>query len=172
MGGRIALHAAVQAAPMLSLTVIGATPGLRGESEREERIAADHQRAEGLLAGGLEPFLDAWLALPLFASLPIEAAFRSERLTNRADGLAASLMRRGTGQQLPLWDSLDTLTVPMAILAGSADDKFCALGASMMDGVGSSAQFSAVEGAGHAAHLEQPQRCVDLMIQTLSGFPG
>jgi pimeloyl-ACP methyl ester carboxylesterase len=46
------------------------------------------------------------------------------------------------------------------VLAGERDEKFLAIGRRIADRVGS-ATFATVAAAGHAAHLEQPDRTVD-----------
>ena len=107
MGGRTALHAALAHPEVVrGLVLIGATPGLPGEDERAQRRRADDELASRLLDIGLPAFLDRWLSQPLFAGLDAEAAALPARLTNRPDGLAASLRRCGTGNQEPLWDRL------------------------------------------------------------------
>ena len=51
-------------------------------------------------------FSTDWLALPLFANLPPDAARLDDRLGNTAAGLASSLRLAGTGAQQSLWPSL------------------------------------------------------------------
>jgi 2-succinyl-6-hydroxy-2,4-cyclohexadiene-1-carboxylate synthase len=43
------------------------------------------------------------------------------------------------------------------VLAGALDEKFVALGRRIQESVGDNATFATVPGAGHAAHLEQPE---------------
>lgn len=157
MGGRIALHSALASPATIDrLILIGATAGIDDESDRRERRAADAKLAMRLVEDGLPAFLDRWLAAPLFASLPPEAAAVEGRLTNRADGLAATLRNRGTGSQSPLWDRLPELAIPVLVIAGEHDDKFVALGERMTAGIGDNATMTVIKDSGHAAHLEQP----------------
>jgi 2-succinyl-6-hydroxy-2,4-cyclohexadiene-1-carboxylate synthase len=157
MGGRTALHLALAHPELVEgLVLIGATAGLVEENDRHQRRQADDKLASHLLDVGLETFLDEWLAGPLFASLSSEATCRPERLTNRAEGLAASLRQCGTGSQDPLWDRLHELTMPVVALAGADDAKFSALADRMVSAIGANGSRH-VEPGGHAVHLEQPK---------------
>ena len=138
--------------------VIGGTAGIDDAQARAERKKNDEAMADRLERDGLEPFLDAWLAQPLFAGLSEEMQFRAERLENTVEGLAESLRQAGTGSQDPLWDRLHRLDMPVLVLAGAEDEKFSAEGRRLVESIGSNATLSLIDGAGHAAHLEQPER--------------
>jgi len=124
--------------------------------------------AEHIKEQGLEVFLDAWLSQPLFAKLPPERAFRAERLENTVEGLMASLKRAGTGSQDPSWQELHRLAMPVLVLAGADDAKFAALAERMAAEIGANATVALIEGAGHAAHLEQPDRFLALLLPWLT----
>lgn len=156
MGGRIALHAALEYPNAVSgLVLIGATAGIRDEGERRLRMQSDNELADQLLTGGLEEFLARWLDLPLFQGLPPEAQCLPARLQNRPEGLAMSLRRCGTGSQEPLWPRLEELKMPILVLAGSRDAKFCSIGRDLVENIGANATFVMIEG-NHAVHLEAP----------------
>lgn len=158
MGGRMALHAALSVPRVVrGLVLIGATAGLDTAAERAARHAADDALAARLLSEGLPAFLDAWLAGPLFASLPASASCLAERLENRPEGLAASLRRCGTGDQEPLWDRLGEIDVPVLVVVGGLDAKFTEIGHRLVRAIGSNASIEVVTGAGHAVHLEEPE---------------
>jgi 2-succinyl-6-hydroxy-2,4-cyclohexadiene-1-carboxylate synthase len=164
MGGRFALHAALDRPDLVEgLVLIGATAGLESASERAARVAEDEARARRIEAIGVDAFLDEWLALPLFAGLDEAAACRTERLENTPAGLASSLRLAGTGSQTPTWDRLGELTMPVLVVAGSLDIKFAALGRRLVDGIGTNATFATIDEAGHTAHLEQPDRFLDIL---------
>lgn len=159
MGARFCLHLAMADPELVhGLVLLGGTAGIEDARERADRRAQDLRTAERIRDEGLSPFLDAWLAQPLFARLPAERSFREERLQNTADGLGGSLEQAGTGAQDPSWERLHRLEMPVLVLAGGDDAKFVALGQRMAAEVGANATFATVEGAGHAAHLEQPER--------------
>ena len=167
MGGRVALHAALRAPALVrGLVLIGATAGIDDEAERATRRAADEVLAADLERDGLDVFLTRWLASPLFATLPRAAAGMDERRMNCVDGLAASLRLCGTGTQDPLWERLAAIACPVAILAGSFDDKFRALGRQLAASIGPNATFTSIGHAGHAAHLERP----DAVVAAISGL--
>jgi 2-succinyl-6-hydroxy-2,4-cyclohexadiene-1-carboxylate synthase len=159
MGARFALHVAL-ADPALvrGLILLGGTAGIEDADERAARRDQDRGTADRLRAEGLDGFLEGWLHQPLFAGLPPDRAFRAERLENTVTGLVASLEHAGTGSQDPSWDQLHELSMPVLVLAGADDDKFAALAERMARAIGSNADLALIDGAGHAAHLEQPDR--------------
>ena len=159
MGGRFVLHTALDRPDLVhGLVLVGATAGLEDPEERAARVADDQARAARIETIGAEAFLDEWLALPLFAGLSSAAAHRSERSANTAGGLASSLRLAGTGTQQPSWDRLHQLEMPVLVVAGADDPKFAAIGRRIATSIGDNANFVSIDGAGHTAHLEQPDR--------------
>ncbi len=144
-------------------------PASRTQPERAARRAADEQLATELERDGVAQFLERWLAQPLFASLPPEAAGLDDRLRNTAAGLASSLRLAGTGTQQPLWDQLAELSMPVLVVAGERDDKFSAIGSRIAEAIGPNATFALVPGAGHACHLEQPDEFLPVLREWLLG---
>lgn len=159
MGGRFALHSALERPDLVErLVLVGATAGLESADDRASRVAEDEARAAHIEEVGVAAFLDEWLALPLFAGLSEEVAYRNERLENTPEGLAGSLRLAGTGTQVPTWDRLADLDMPVLVVAGSLDTKFTALGHRLVENIGANATFAGIDDAGHTAHLEQPER--------------
>jgi len=153
------LHTALQSPDLVrGMILIGAHPGIAAESDRAERRRDDLARAEQVRSEGLEKFIESWLNSPLFAQLDTHNRFAAERLTNRAEGLAASIVSAGTGSQTPLWDQLRRLRMPVFLIAGEGDDKFTKVGLHTLDAIGPSAALSLEAGCGHAPHLERPER--------------
>lgn len=164
MGGRACLHLALERPEVVeALVVLGATAGLDDDAARAERVAADEVLARRLEDDGLEAFLDRWLALPLFGGLSPEAQHRTARLDNDARALATSLRLAGTGAQEPLWDRLHSVVAPVLVVAGALDQRFVATGERLVAAFGGNAELRLVPGAGHAAHLEQPQAFLDVV---------
>jgi len=116
-------------------------------------------------------FLDRWLAQPLFADLPEEGAGREERLTNTPEGLASSLRLAGTGTQVPLWSRLGELTMPVLLVTGADDAKYCELNRRMAAAIGPGARHVTVEGAGHSPHLVRPDLVASLVEDFLDAAP-
>jgi len=161
MGGRTAL-ATVVAAParFASVTLIGATAGIADAAARQDRVAADEALADRIEREGLEPFVDYWMSLPIFASQSrlgeesLERA-RAERLRNRPHGLANSLRGMGAGAQEPVFDRLGDARLPALLVVGEEDEKFRGL-AKQLAGSLPDARIEIIQGVGHAAHLEDP----------------
>ncbi len=159
MGGRLALHLALARPDLVhGLVLIGATAGIADDAERAERRAADDALAAHLERVGVDAFLHEWLAQPLFDDLPDDAASLDERRRNTVAGLASSLRLAGTGSQRPLWSELGRITAPVLLLSGEHDPKFTGIARQMAEHIGPNATTTVVEGAGHSAHLEQPER--------------
>jgi 2-succinyl-6-hydroxy-2,4-cyclohexadiene-1-carboxylate synthase len=169
LGGRFLLHLAL-AYPheVRSLALLGATAGISNDDDRNDRRAADEALAAEIEAGGVEAFLERWLSLPLFATLPDEARGIDDRATNTAAGLASSLRLAGTGSQLPLWDRIGHITSPTLTMAGDLDAKFTALGRQLAMAIGDNAVFRSIEAAGHAAHLEHPSAVTSALREWLT----
>ena len=168
MGGRVALHLwAAHPERLRRIVTIGATAGIDDEAERRERRARDHELADRIDRIGVDAFLTEWLALPMFAALPDWARFDRERGRNTAAGLAGSLRHAGTGSMEPLWDRLAAderlASIPLLALAGGDDVRFAALADRLADTVPGPARSERIAGAGHAAHLEQPDAAIALI---------
>lgn len=159
MGGRIALSTAFSGF-FRALVLESASPGLASAQEREQRRQSDHALAERIERDGVEAFVAYWEKLPLFASqdhLPDDAksALHNQRLKNRARGLANSLRGVGTGAQPALHTRLPELDLPVLLLAGELDTKFCQIARQMASSL-PAASLHIVPAAGHTIHLEQP----------------
>jgi len=162
MGGRIALAFALRSRSRLrGLLLESASPGIAGAAERQQRLIDDEQRAQILEHDGLAAFVRAWESQPLFASQhsapPAALATQRElRLRGDAHELAASLRAAGTGGQPWLGDHLASLALPLLLITGSLDTRFCAIARQMLAAL-PDARCITAEGAGHNVHLEQPQ---------------
>jgi 2-succinyl-6-hydroxy-2,4-cyclohexadiene-1-carboxylate synthase len=170
MGGRYALHVALGHPGVVDrLVLVSATAGIEDPDERAERRARDDELAARLEREGVEVFVDRWLQLPMFQTLPPDAAERSDRLSNTAAGLAASLRRAGTGTQEPLWDRLASLRMPVLVIAGALDTTYVDHARRLADGIGDNATLMVLEDAGHACHLERPVEFTELLTRFLAG---
>ena len=177
MGARFALFAALaRPAAVEALVLLGVNPGIEDGAERAARRHRDDELAGSIQRDGVDPFLDRWLAQPLFATLPPDAADVEDRRRNTAAGLASSLRLAGTGVQEPVWDRVGLIRVPVLVLAGERDAKFRALGERLAATIGTNAAFAIVPDAGHAAHLEQPTAFLALvrawLAQAVSQSPA
>lgn len=165
MGGRLCLHLALTDPSLVrALVLVGATAGQDEPLDRSARRDADEALARRLEVDGLDPFLERWLAQPLFAHLSPDAAGLEVRRENTVAGLASSLRLAGTGtMEPPLWDRLAELSMPVLVVAGADDPKFRTIGERLAASIGSNARMAIVTGAGHAAHLEAPGPFLDVV---------
>ncbi len=179
MGGRVALQLAAAVPDRIRrLIVESGSPGLADAPERELRIRADDALAEGIDGDGLTAFVNLWERVPLFASqarLPAEvrARVRAQRLESDPRGLANSLRGTGTGRQTSLWGRLPSLWMPVLLLAGELDEKYCDL-AQQMAALLPNATVRIIHEAGHTTHLEQPaafQETVLTFLEPRSAWP-
>jgi 2-succinyl-6-hydroxy-2,4-cyclohexadiene-1-carboxylate synthase len=177
MGGRTALSlAAAHPDRVCSLVLVGVTAGLAGGEARAERRASDEALAERIEREGLEPFVDAWMALPLFASQKrlgeaALAAARAQRLRGRATGFANSLRGMGTGAMPPLHAVLADLRMPTLLIVGEEDAKFRGIAAALAVEL-PDAKVEVITEAGHAAHLEQAAAVGEGVRRFLCGVAG
>ncbi len=166
MGGRVALYTALSGY-FRALILESASPGLLDPVERAQRQQSDNVLADRIEYEGIPAFIDYWQSIPLFASqqnMPHDrfAAQREQRLNNNPLGLANSLRGLGTGVQPALDGRLQELTLPVLLIAGALDSKFCTIAHQMARQIPNS-RLAIVPDAGHAVHLEQPERFVVLL---------
>lgn len=175
LGGRVLLHLAISLSRHRRAR--GADRSQRRDRGRRRALGA--AEADELLACELDDvgddkvalgeFLRRWLAGPLFADLDEEAACIRERMSNAGAGLASSLRLCGTGRQVPLWDRLSELSMPVLVLAGENDHRFCSLADRIAVSTGDNARAAVVREAGHACHLARPVETARMIERFWSG---
>ena len=173
MGGRLALGLLVRHAGLFhSATLIGASPGLSTAGERADRVARDEEWARLLDEEGLDTFVAAWEALPLWATqagVPAERLARQRAIRRSHDprGLARSLRVVGLGRMPDYRDRLAGVDVPVRLVVGARDPKFRALAEEMTSRLPRSTVV-AVPGAGHNVVLERPREIATLLREDRS----
>lgn len=158
LGSRLALAMAVLAPERFDrLVLIGVSPGLETQEERDARALEDEVRATSLERDGLVAFVDAWQALPLFDedTLPADARAkrRALRLAHTPTGLAAALRVLGLGQMPSYKERIQGLPTTH-IVVGERDTKFRNIAVDMA--ANSDAEVHIVPEAGHDALLWAP----------------
>ena len=168
MGGRLALSLLVRHGELFaSATLIGASPGLRDPAEREARTAWDEKWARLLDEEGLDTFVAAWEALPLFASqetLPAERLERQAAIRRGHDprGLARSLRTVGLARMPDYRRDLAGIGIPVRLVVGDRDAKFRNLAEEMADRL-PRATVTFVPDAGHNVVLERPREIAGML---------
>jgi len=162
MGGRLALHAALNwPERWASLVLESASPGLADEEERRRRREEDGRWARLLEEQGLPAFFARWDGQPLFAGRARMGARRRRRLervrrSHDPLALAACLRGMGAGSQQPLWERLQQLLLPVLLVSGKEDSKYCQLAEQMQRRM-VAARRAVLPRAGHSVHLERPR---------------
>ena len=165
MGGRIALHVALSLPDRVQrLVLIGASPGIADPVQRAARRANDERLADEIRRSSIDEFASRWAATPVLAGIPPEVAqaAHADRLRSTPAGLARALCGLGTGALEPLWERLGELRMPVTMIIGERDAKFRAIAGEMAAGI-PRAQLVVVPGAGHAVHLEAPERVAEIL---------
>jgi 2-succinyl-6-hydroxy-2,4-cyclohexadiene-1-carboxylate synthase len=172
MGARFCLHLALARPELVEhLVLISGTAGLDDPDERRARRTSDGELAEELDPTGagespatpVESFVRRWLDSPMFAGIDNRSMGFEERLRNTGPGLASSLRLAGTGAQEPLWGQVGALSMPVLIISGGGDEKFTAIGRRLAAAIGTNAAHAVVDRAGHAPHLQRPDRVAGLV---------
>lgn len=176
MGGRIALGFGVEYPSCVQRIVLeGASPGLRTEAERRQRIESDEALADFIVKYGITAFVDRWEGMPLFASQKtlqrdVLERQRKLRLSHNPVGLASSLRGIGTGSQPSYWSDLALFKVPTLLITGELDEKFTGLNSNMQKQF-QKAKHLVLCDAGHTPHLEQPNPFSQQVLAFVTGSP-
>ncbi|MDI2586061.1 2-succinyl-6-hydroxy-2,4-cyclohexadiene-1-carboxylate synthase [Psychrobacillus sp. NEAU-3TGS] len=160
MGGRLAL-AYTAKYPVDRLILESSSPGLADDGERQNRKLSDELLAERITKEGVISFVDFWGNIPLFQtqkklSPEKQAIIRKERLAQSAVGLSNSLKGFSTGVQPSYWGMLSDITIPVLLVTGELDVKFCAIARRMQQELPNS-HLEVIEDTGHAIHVEKPK---------------
>lgn len=177
MGGRLALGFALAHRRRVGrLVLVGASPGIREEAARRERIDLDEARA-GAIMGDFEAFLQSWYEMPLFESIRGNGGLLHElagsrnglsprsRRHNEPAELAFALRGLSTGRMPSYWDHLDDIGAPTLAVAGERDPKFADI-AFRMAGAGRPVIPLILPATGHLVPLERP----DQLARTVRDF--
>jgi 2-succinyl-6-hydroxy-2,4-cyclohexadiene-1-carboxylate synthase len=155
MGGRLCLRLALDRPDRVErLVLVSASPGIADASERAARRDADERLAREIEREGADAFVERWLTQPLFASLAPDASGVDVRVRDPAV-LTHGLRALGQGTQMPLWDRLGELAMPITLVAGALDQRYVGIARLMEERI-PDASVHVVDGAGHALHLERP----------------
>lgn len=169
MGGRAALCYALEKPENIrALVLIGATPGIRDEHERKQRVIAEERIASHILQTDMATFIQEWnsqspiVTQKKYIDPVIYDEMMRRRFLNRPAGLVNSLRAFGTGIMPVVWKKLQTLEIPVLLVTGMEDLKFSVIAREMEFNLRYSVRTQ-IFGAGHCAHLEQSGRFLRLL---------
>ena len=160
MGGRIALYTAIHYRDYIHKLILeSSTPGLETTDAQIARIKQDLQQSASMITD-YAAFVKRWEQLPLFKTYhPLshvaEEKQRNTRLNHEPLAVAKALIEYGTGKQPNLWPHLPELKLPVLLLTGSLDTKFCAIAKRMHTMLPNSTHT--IIDAGHTIHVENSQ---------------
>ena len=168
MGARLAIAVACNDdADVRGIVSIGGTAGIRDDVEREQRLSDDARLADRIERIGTAAFLAEWNTKPLFAGYVPGNESLCDRMRNEPAGLAYALHTFGAGSQPSYWEKLAYLRIPFLAVSGARDVKFTSLANEMSEMV-PGGQRRLVAGAGHVAHLEQPETTTQIIAEFLA----
>jgi 2-succinyl-6-hydroxy-2,4-cyclohexadiene-1-carboxylate synthase len=156
MGGRLCLRLALDHPEIVhALVLVSASPGIRDDAAREQRRADDDALAVSVTRDGVRAFVDNWLAQPLFATVPDGAPGVGDRYALDGAYIAHCLRVLGVGSMKPMWDRLAELTMPVALVTGTLDERYDTIARQMLERMNTDVVHVRLDG-GHALPLEQP----------------
>lgn len=168
LGARVALGLLVRHPGLVaSATLIGGRPGLSDPAERQARIRQDEEWARLLDDEGLDTFVAAWEALPIWATqaaLPTQRLDRQRAIRRAHDprGLARSLRVAGLGRMPYYGDRLGSVEADVRLVVGERDGRFPDIADEMAERL-PRATVTRVSGAGHNVVLERPRQIAALL---------
>ncbi len=163
LGARLALAAALVPRARAALAGLILESGRAGDDDdADARAALDDERAQQLLADGVDAFFDRWDRGPLFAGLSAEVVDRRRSLRGHHDArrLAQAVSAFSPGRQRDLRPLLAELRLPTLLLAGE-EDRVYRDHAKQMTTKMPDSQLFIVAGCGHIPHLEAPALVAD-----------
>lgn len=175
MGGRAALSF-YNANPkrVKGLILESTNPGIENSKAKSERIKNDNKLIEMIKSYDMKDFIDYWYSLPIFSSLKNIGVEKynlllKQRYSNSVAGLSNSLSGFGTAAMTNMWNLLSSVNIPVKLVAGSLDEKYCKIMERMNEEVKQS-ELSIIKDAGHNIHLEKPAEFVSLFNNFLGNY--
>ncbi|MBA3237799.1 MAG: alpha/beta fold hydrolase [Parachlamydiaceae bacterium] len=153
LGGRLAMHALISKPDLWDAAIlISAHPGLDSPIEQTARLKNDQWWAKRFLEDPWDPLMHDWNTQAVFGGRPslfsrFESAFNREKLSKQ-------LINWSLGNQELLLNRLSKLPLPILVLAGELDPKFCAIADQFKD----FATVSIIPDAAHRLPWEKPKK--------------
>ncbi len=176
LGARLALGILIKHPDLASYAIlIGANPGLASSVGRTERNSADEAWTILLETKGIEAFVDAWEAQPIFASQRLKdpARWRRQReirLSHPPRALAAAMRVLGLAHMPDTSKHLPRLRTPTLLVTGAEDPRFLALARAMQSAL-PRARLVTIERSGHNPIFDQPEQIAALLVEEMAEEP-
>lgn len=167
MGARLALGVALENPQRCAgLVFVSGNPGLEHVEARERRWKADQkiaQELEQLTPESLQPFLERWYQVDVFATTPQD--IRHAEIVRKCERFSpewAKILRANSVSQQPnYWPRLSELSMPTAVVAGELDEKYREIVVRFDQEHGSgNVSKTIVSDCGHIVHRQQPETLV------------
>jgi 2-succinyl-6-hydroxy-2,4-cyclohexadiene-1-carboxylate synthase len=164
-GGRIALELKDRFPKAYEkIIAISAHPGLKNETEKQARWKVDLEWINLLKNFSMETFLEKWYSQPLFSSFKKHPDFHTI-LQRRKMQNPAHLIHFLEHYSLAKKTALEM--APSTIFVyGKEDLKYAELYRTLAQ----VKKIFAIENAGHAAHLENPKACANVILGALDEY--
>lgn len=166
LGGRLALHALINAPELWSgAVIVSADPGTTDSQKRARCLSRDRIWAKRFLTEPWESLLAEWDALPVFCDRPcstlrLKAAFERKKMAQAFEAYSK-------GHMDDLTEQLQALSVPITYVTGADDEHYCQIGHALSAQCPSLTHIQ-IANAGHRVPWEQPEKFMSTLINFLS----
>lgn len=170
MGGRLALGLASHLPHRFkSLILESAHPGLKNQSQRNQRIEADEAIAQKMKVQNFAHFLKTWYSNPMFGKNfeDHKTVLIKSRLSTSPHFAAKALRGYGLGTQPYFLPFLQTTKLPILYIAGKEDLKFSKIAQDLAP-QNQAMQVTCIPVSGHNVHLQNPSLFSRHIIQFLA----
>lgn len=153
LGGRLAMHALLSKPSLWDAAIlVSAHPGLTSSTERAARLRSDQHWSQRFVEDPWDVLMRDWNSQAVFGTHPSPFS-RLEAEVDR-NKLSQQLINWSLGKQEPLLDRLRQLSIPILILAGELDTKFC----TQTEQFKEFSTVSIIPDAAHRLPWEQPEK--------------
>lgn len=170
MGARLALQLTLIRPDLVrGLILESGSFGIEKENERQARQALDASRADQII-GNFEGFLDDWGKMKIFDS---QIASENEEILSQVQQsqntywMSNALLGFGSGTMPCVKEQLEEIVVPVQLIVGAEDTKFLRINQAMKKSI-PNCTLSIVENANHRVHLEQPEKCANIIEEFIT----
>lgn len=154
-----------------ALIIESGAPGIEDPVARAERRSRDYALSTRIEAGTIEEFVSTWELVPALGEQSSEVIEKQRpiRLSHDPEALAAALRGMGQSAYEPMWDRLGEISVPTLLVTGASDPTYGAHAERIAEAIPDAAHVT-ISGAGHAAHISQPESTVATVSDFLNAL--